>query len=82
MNICNTRKTKQLLLLLALCCGGAVYGQVAYKGQLYINNESFQRQGDLLHVYMKVSYDNAAIGSGESLTFTPVLKTDSNIVHL
>ena len=34
MNICNTRKTKQLLLLLALCFGSA-YGQVAYKGQLY-----------------------------------------------
>jgi hypothetical protein len=77
----NSNRFLKCLFFLALYCVGAS-GQVAYKGQLYINNERFQRKGDLLHVYMKVSYDNSAIGSGESLTFTPVLKTDSSVTHL
>lgn len=80
-NVISKRILKVLLMCLPLISAGA-YGQVAYKGQLYISGERFERHGDLLHVYMKVSYDNSAIGSGESLTFTPVLKTDSTSMHL
>ena len=81
MNVITKRILGTLLLCLPMAAA-AVCAQVAYKGQLYISEERFQRQGDMLHVYMKVSYDDSAIGSGESLTFTPVLKTDSTAVHL
>ncbi len=68
--------------ILSLCTVMPCCSQTAYKGQLFINEESFTRQGDLLHVRMKVSYNESAVGSGESLTFTPVLKSDSSVCYL
>lgn len=59
-----------------------VLSQTAYKGQLLVNEESFTRQGNLLRVRMKVSYDRTTVGSGESLTFTPVIKSDSTARYL
>ena len=68
--------------ILSLCTFMPCSSQTAYKGQLFINEESFTRQGDLLRVRMKVSYNESAVGSGESLTFTPVLKSDSSVCYL
>lgn len=73
---------RKILILPLLLTAEAAMAQTAYKGQLFINSQSFTRQGDMLRVRMKVSYDKSAVGSGESLTFTPVLKTDSNSVTL
>ena len=57
----------------------AASAQTVYGGQIYVNSENFTRQGDLLRVRMKVSYDSSVVGSCEALTFTPVLKTDSAV---
>ena len=69
---------KSAVLLLAVNGTAAVANaQTVYGGQIYVNSENFTRQGDLLRVRMKVSYDSNVVGTCESLTFTPVLKTDS-----
>lgn len=73
---------RRLLLLPLLAVSLQTHAQTAYKGQLFINSESFTRQGDMLRVRMKVSYDRSAVDSGESLTFTPVLKTLGSSVRL
>ncbi len=66
--------------LLAFCgVAPAASAQTVYGGQIYVNSENFTRQGDLLRVRMKVSYDSSVVGSCEALTFTPVLKTDSAV---
>jgi hypothetical protein len=65
-------------LLLLSTVPTQIKAQLAYKGQLYINDERFYRDGSLLHVYMRVSYSRNAIGTGEQLTFTPVIKTGDN----
>lgn len=49
--------------------------QTAYKGQLHVSDEQFSLQGSLLRVQMRVSYEDNLLNSGESLNFTPVLKT-------
>jgi len=67
-----------MFLLLLSTMPAQIKAQLAYKGQLYINDERFYRDGSLLHVYMRVSYSRDAIGTGEQLTFTPVIKTGDN----
>ena len=69
------------MFLMALAPGlsGA---QHVYKGQLHISDERFARQGDLLRVYMKVSYNDNAVNTGETLLFTPVIKSDSLFARL
>lgn len=69
------------ILLSMLCCMGAV-GQTAYKGQLHVSDERFTLQGQLLRVYMKVSYDDNALNTGETLLFTPVLKTPNHYARM
>jgi hypothetical protein len=71
-----------VVFLLCSCTVTMSWSQTAYKGQLFIGEESFTRQGDLLRVRMKVSYDRTAVGPGESLTFTPVIKSDSTACYL
>lgn len=67
---------KQLmLLLLGACWMTTAEAQTAYKGQLYINEEQFTLQGGLLRVRLRVSYDDDMLTSGETLNFTPVLKS-------
>ena len=58
------------ILLMMLCCMGTA-AQTAYKGQLHVSDERFYLQGQLLRVYMKVSYDSDALNTGETLLFTP-----------
>ena len=67
-----------IILLFMSATPTLMKAQLAYKGQLYINDERFYHDGSLLHVYMRVSYSRNAIGTGEQLTFTPVIKTGDN----
>ena len=69
------------ILLLMLCCMGTA-AQTAYKGQLHVSDERFSMQGQLLRVYMKVSYDSNALNTGETLLFTPVLKSQNHYVRM
>ena len=62
-----------LILTLLLPVGA----QSAFKGQLHVSRESFTIQGSLLRVQMRVSYNKSLLNRGETLVFTPVLKTDS-----
>lgn len=73
----KTITCKSLLLMLLVTFSMTVSAQTAYKGQLYVSDESFHHDGDMLRVHMKVSYDDTAVPSGESLIFTPVLKNDT-----
>ena len=73
-------RIKTLFLLLTLPLMASAQG--AYKGQLHISDEQFSLQGDLLRVHMKVSYDDKVLNTGETLTFTPVLKTGHQFVRL
>lgn len=73
---------KILLMFLMATAPGFVGAQHVYKGQLHISDERFARQGDLLRVYMKVSYNDNAVNTGETLLFTPVIKSDSLYARL
>ena len=74
-------KLLQSAFFLLVFCGSASVSsaQTVYGGQIYVDSENFTRQGDFLRVRMKVSYDSSVVGNCESLTFTPVLKTDSAV---
>ena len=72
-------RTLRTLLLAALLLGTAhVQAQTVYKGLILISHERFTLQGGRLHVYMKVSFDDGAIATGETLLFTPELKYDGS----
>lgn len=65
---------KILATFLGVSFGMSLFAQSAYKGQLYINNEKFSLQGELLRVQLRVSYDDGILNTGETLNVTPVLK--------
>lgn len=66
----------RLSLWLALCFAVVpCLAQSAFKGQLHISDESFSVQGSLLRVRMRVSYDDHLLNKGETLNFTPMLKS-------
>ena len=67
------------ILLLAFMTCLPTAAQHAFKGQIRISDESFTMQGSLLRVRMHVSYDDNLLNRGETLTFTPMLK--SNLHH-
>ena len=76
-------RTLRTLLLAALLLGTAhVQAQTVYKGLILISHERFTLQGGRLHVYMKVSFDDGAIATGETLLFTPELKSGSRNVRM
>lgn len=62
------------VLVQLLGFGGNALAQTAYKGQLYVNQERFTRQGQMLRVQMRFSYSDDVLNSGETLNVTPVLK--------
>ena len=64
--------------LMGLAMGTGAFAQTAYKGQLYVNNEKFCLQGEVLRVQLRVSYDDDILNSGETLNFTPVLKSGNS----
>ena len=68
--------------LMGLAMGSGAFAQTAYKGQLYVNNEKFCLQGEVLRVQLRVSYDDDILNSGETLNFTPVLKSGNKIKAL
>lgn len=76
----RTSRLKTLLLLLSMPTLLAAQG--AYKGQLHLSDEQFSLQGQLLRVHMKVSYDDSALNTGETLTFTPTLKTGQQYARM
>jgi len=63
-------------MLAAMLVALPAFSQSAFKGQLHIGDESFSLQGTLLRVKMRVSYDDSLLNRGESLNFTPMLKSD------
>lgn len=71
-----------LLALTALTLTQSAEAQTAYKGQLYINNERFTLQGELLRVQLRISYDDDILNSGETLNITPVLKDGQHVKEL
>lgn len=76
-------RTLRTLLLAALLLGTAqLQAQTVYKGLILISHERFTLQGGRLHVFMKVSFDDGAIATGETLLFTPELKLGNLNVRL
>lgn len=66
----------RLSLWLALCSAVVpCMAQSAFKGQLHISDESFSVQGSLLRVRMRVTYNDHLLNKGETLNFTPMLKS-------
>lgn len=71
------------LLLAALLLGTAqLQAQTVYKGLILISHERFTLREGQLHVYMKVSFDDGALRTGETLLFTPELKQGNRNVRL
>lgn len=58
------------LMMLAL----GAQAQSAYKGQIYVSDETFSLQGSMLRVKMRVSYNANVVNRGETLVLKPVLK--------
>lgn len=73
---------KKLLMMAGLAFSSGLLAQTAFKGQLYINDEKFHLQGELLHVQLRFSYDGNILNSGETLNLTPVLKSGSQMLPL
>lgn len=67
---------------MGLTMGIGAFAQTAYKGQLYVNNEKFCLQGEVLRVQLRVSYDDDILNTGETLNITPVLKSGNRIKTL
>ncbi len=59
-----------------------IQAQTVYKGLILVSHERFTLQGGCLHVYMKVSFDDGAIATGETLLFTPEFKYGGRCVRL
>lgn len=72
-------RKKLLMSLAVLFVCTASLGKEAYKGQLHVSGESFTLQGSLLRVQFRVSYSANLLNRGETLNFTPVIK--SNYQH-
>ena len=71
----NRKKLMMTLAVLLVCT--VTLGKGAYKGQLLVSGEQFTLQGSLLRVQFRVSYDANLLNRGETLNFTPVLKTNN-----
>ena len=69
-------------VVVGLAMGICACAQTAYKGQLYVNDERFSLQGELLHVQLRFSYDGNILNSGETLNLTPVLKNGTQMKTL
>lgn len=76
------KNLRKVILMFAMTIATAAMAQTAYKGQFYINSERFTRQGDLLRVQLRVSYNDDVLNSGDVLNFTPVLKSGTKMKTL
>ena len=76
------QRLKSLLLAAMLVSTAHLQAQTVYKGLILVSHERFTLRGGQLHVYMKVSFDDGAIRTGETLFFTPELKSGSRNVRL
>lgn len=65
-----------LLPLFSLC------GQEAYMGQIQVTRRSFSLSGSQLNVQMDVNYEGLQMPSDESLTLTPFLLEEGQILDL
>lgn len=63
-----------LVFILLFAFGGKTLAQTVFKGQLYVNQERFTRQGEMLRVQLRFSYSDDVLNTGETLNVTPVLK--------
>ncbi len=66
-----------MMMMAVLLVSAVTLGKGAYKGQLHVSGESFTLQGALLRVQFRVSYNSSLLNRGETLNFTPVLKTQN-----
>ena len=71
---------RRLCVILGIFLAIALHAnaQVAYKGQIHVSDAQFSVKGTLLHVKMRVSYGKNLLNRGETLNFTPTLKTDAD----
>ena len=69
------KKELYSLFLLLVFAAGSVFGQKAYKGQIFVTHQQFTRQGEMLHINMNVDYAGIGLHSNQTLTVTPVLKS-------
>jgi len=69
------KKELYFLLLLLVFAAGSVFGQKAYKGQIFVTQQQFTHQGEMLHINMNVDYAGIGLHSNQTLTVTPVLKS-------
>lgn len=65
-----------------ILCAMSMQAQTVYKGRIQISHERFSLQGQQLHVYMMVSFADGAIATGETLLFTPLLKSGTRTIRL
>lgn len=65
-----------LLPLFSLC------GQEAYMGQIQVTRRSFSLSGSQLNVQMDVNYEGLQMPSNESLTLTPFLVEEGQVLDL
>lgn len=70
------------LLAVFLLSTMQLQAQTVYKGLILISHERFTLREGQLHVYMKVSFDDGALRTGETLLFTPELKQGNRNVRL
>ncbi|MCI1682100.1 MAG: DUF3868 domain-containing protein [Bacteroides sp.] len=73
---------KKLIVLCLLLLGAEVYAQQVYKGQLDITDKDLSVSKGKLHVGMSVNYENLQLSSNESLTLTPLLKSEKCVLEL
>jgi hypothetical protein len=71
-----------IIMLCMLATAFSSKAQSVYMGRFSISDVSFVHAGNILYVHMRVSYMSGAVKSNESLTFTPVFKSDNNIFRL
>lgn len=73
---------KIFLLLVWLLSAPVMHGQPAYQGKLYVTHKSLSVSHGALNIALTVSYERLKLSSNESLTITPVLKGEGQVLEL
>ncbi|MCI1683037.1 MAG: DUF3868 domain-containing protein [Bacteroides sp.] len=73
---------KIFLVFVWLLLSHVMSGQPAYQGKLYITNKNLSVSRGTLDITLTVSYERLNLPSNESLTITPVLKGEGQVLEL